>query len=175
MSCFLCGRHNEHGTLFRYFFNIFRLNPFLATFFQFLGEGWGYVVVMVTDHFMSARRHFPQSRISSPSSTGLRHRHEALSRLSACASQMPARHSPLACPEPRRATRHSCPALLALDRNLATGGYNAFCLLLRNSMRVTIHALHEVDVVQAFAVLEGGVHGFHRDAAIGKFRMARGA
>ncbi len=40
---------------------------------------------------------------------------------------------------------------------------------------VAIGALHEVDVVRAFEVLEGGVHGFDVAAAVGEAWVAGGA
>ena len=47
--------------------------------------------------------------------------------------------------------------------------------LFRDTVGVAVDALHEMDVVGAFAVLEGRVHGFDRDAAIGKPGMAGAA
>ena len=48
-------------------------------------------------------------------------------------------------------------------------------LLLGNAFRVAINAFYEVDVVPAVFVLEGRIHLFHVESAIGKPWMARGA
>jgi len=40
---------------------------------------------------------------------------------------------------------------------------------------MAVNAFHEMDIVGAFAVFEGGIHGFDGDAAIGKSGMARAA
>ena len=50
-----------------------------------------------------------------------------------------------------------------------------FRFLLRDSLRVAIRALHEMNVVQALRRLERRIHGFHVQTAIRKLRMARGA
>ena len=65
--------------------------------------------------------------------------------------------------------------LIAVDCRLATDGYLPPRRLPRDAMRVAIHALHKVDVVGALAVLEGGIHFLHRDAAIRKLGMAGAA